>query len=125
MPFALTWKLGWLPTLALAMGSVGVTLTAVGVQSPVRALLALLFLVTGPGAAAVGWLRGMDRLAQLAVALATSITVDCLVAEAMLLAGAWSPTAGVLAVAAVTSGLVMVQCVQRDAGAAARESHRE
>ncbi|GII78445.1 hypothetical protein Sru01_34270 [Sphaerisporangium rufum] len=96
--------LGWVLALACAAGAV---IALADVQTPARVILTPLFLLVVPGAAVAGMLRDRDPLAALTVAAAASLTLNVLLAEAMLLFGAWSPRAGVATVA-VLGGFMWV-----------------
>ena len=65
----------------------------------------LLFLALAPALAARTWLGGLGRTAQVVIAGTAAIVVNFGVAETMVVAGAWSPRAGVAAVA-LLSGLI-------------------
>jgi uncharacterized membrane protein len=95
--------------IAVAAGAIGLGLGAAGVRSPLRTALVLLFLFVVPTAAVSGLLRGFDRFARLIIAFATSIAILTLTAIIMLMAGVWSPTGGLVAVAAITAACVAVQ----------------
>lgn len=95
--------------VAVAAGAAGLGLEAAGVRSPLRAALVLLFLVVAPTAAIVGLLRGFDLFTRLIVAFAATIVILALIAIIMLLAGVWSPTGGLLAVAGITVACLAVQ----------------
>jgi len=95
--------------VAIAAGAIGLGLAGAGVRSPVRTALVLLFLVVAPTAAVAGLLRGFDHFARLIIAFATTIVILALTALIMLIAGVWSPTGGLLAVAGITAACAAVQ----------------
>ena len=84
-------------------GSAGVLLALAGVNSPARGPLVLLFLLAAPGLAVASLLRRLDPWARSAVAVTAAMAVNVLVAETMLAAGAWSPSAGLLTIAAISA----------------------
>jgi hypothetical protein len=88
----------WLWPAIIGLSAVAVGLaTLAGVQGPVRAGLALWFLLICPGLALVRLLRLDDTVFELTLGVALSLALDTLVAGGLLYAGAWSP-AGALAV---------------------------
>lgn len=84
-------------------GSAGALLALTGINSAARGPLALLFLLAAPGLAVASLLRRLDLGARIAVAVTAAIAMNVLVAETMLAAGAWSPSAGLLAIAAIST----------------------
>ncbi len=95
--------------VAVAAGAIGLGLGVAGVRSPLRTALVLLFLVVAPTAAVAGLLRGFDYFARLIIAFATTIVILAVTAIIMLMAGVWSPTGGLLAVAGITAVCAAVQ----------------
>ena len=83
--------------------SAGALLALAGINSAARGPLVLLFLLAAPGLAVASLLRRLDPWAAIAVAVTAAITVNVLVAETMLAAGAWSPSGGLLAIAAISA----------------------
>jgi len=65
--------------------------------STIRLLVAILFLLISPGMALVPLLQLSDRMNELMLGIALSLTMDALLAAAALYAGMWNP-GGVLAV---------------------------
>lgn len=94
---------------ALAAGAAGLGLEAAGERSPLRAVLVLLFLAVAPTAAAAGLLRGFDPLPRLILASSVTVTILTVTGIVMLLAGVWSPTGGLAAVAAITAAGLAAQ----------------
>lgn len=94
---------------AVAAGATGLALEAAGVRSALRAVLVLLFLLVAPTAAVAGLLRGFDHFARLIIAFAATIAILALTAIVMLLAGAWSPAGGLLAVAGMSAACLAIQ----------------
>lgn len=115
----------WLVGVLVGAGAVGAALTLAGIESPAGPPLTLLFLVLAPGAAVTGLLRGLDLAARLALTLAGSIAIDALVAEAMLVAGLWSPRGGLAAITVITGIGLALQTVRAWRGTAAKEEHAD
>jgi hypothetical protein len=61
--------------------------------STFRLLVALLFLLTGPGMSLIPFLHLSDWMNELMLGIALSLTLDTLFAAAALYAGAWDPAA--------------------------------
>jgi len=95
----------WLIMGSLAAGAVGAALAIAGAGPPLRLPLLLLFLALAPALAVGTWLSGFDRAAQVVIAGTAAIVVNFGVAETMIIAGVWSPRAGVAAIA-LLSGLI-------------------
>jgi CHASE2 domain-containing sensor protein len=87
----------------LVAGSAGALLALAGINSAARGPLVLIFLLAAPGLAVASLLRRLDPGARTVVAVTAAIAVNVLVAETMLAAGAWSPLAGLLAIAAISA----------------------
>jgi hypothetical protein len=96
---------GYLRGAVLAAGCAGAIFALAGLNVAVRGPLVLLFLVAAPALAIAGWLRGLDRAGRIIVALTSAIVLNALVAETMLAAGAWSPRAGLIAVAGLSAAI--------------------
>jgi mannose/fructose/N-acetylgalactosamine-specific phosphotransferase system component IID len=81
---------GW-PAIII-VSSIGVALAMVGdIEAPVRPLIAFWFLLICPGMAFIRLLHLQEWLTELTLAIALSLTMDTLVAEAMVLNHHWSP----------------------------------
>jgi hypothetical protein len=65
-----------------------------------RAVIVTWFALAGPGGAVVPLLGLSDRMAELMLCLAVSLALDLGVACALVYAGAWSPAAGIVVLAA-------------------------
>lgn len=78
------------------------------VPQPARWVLVGWFLVVCPGMALVRLLRLEERTAEWMLAVAVSLSLDMVVGEAMVYAGMWSPLAGLLLIACVTSLAVAI-----------------
>ena len=94
---------------AVGAGVVGIILDLAGVTSLIRVVLVLVFIAVAPTAAIAGLLRRFDRFARLVIACVTATAVVALIAMAMLTAGLWSPTGGLIAVAAFSAGCWLAQ----------------
>jgi prepilin signal peptidase PulO-like enzyme (type II secretory pathway) len=92
----------WLIGAVLAAGAVGAALAIAGVATPARLPLVLVFLAAAPAFSVAVAFRAMDRLARIVLAGTSAIIINFLVAEVMLMAGAWSPRAGVAAVGLIS-----------------------
>jgi hypothetical protein len=91
-----------LPVAAALVGAAATAALVLGdASTPLRPVVVLAFLVAGPGIGVARLLPGADLTARLVVTLASSLAIVALVAEAMLLLDAWSPTAGLAAVLAL------------------------
>jgi uncharacterized membrane protein len=96
-------------------GSAGAVLALAGINSPARGPLVLLFLLAAPGLAVASLLPRLDRAARIVVAVTAAIAINALVAAAMLATGAWWPTGGLLAIAAISAviGAVGLGAIRR------------
>ncbi len=63
-----------------------------GLDAPVRPWLVMWFLLVCPGMTVVRFLHFDELVIEWTLALATSVSIDALVASAWLYAGNWSPT---------------------------------
>lgn len=84
------------------------TATALGLDFPGRALLALVFLLAVPGVPLVSLLRIPDALLAGSLAGAVSIGVTLLMSTAAVVSGAWSPSAWSAGLAVVHLGITAV-----------------
>jgi hypothetical protein len=87
----------WMAYGAIAAGGAGAALALAGIDTPLRGPLVLLVLAGTPAAVAASWLTSLDIFARIIVASAVAITLNALVAEAMVALGAWSPRTGLVA----------------------------
>ena len=87
----------------IVAASAGALLALAGINSAARGPLVMLFLLTAPGLAVASLLRRLDLGARIVVAVTAAIVINVLVAETMLVAGAWSPSAGLLAIAVISA----------------------
>jgi len=93
----------WLIVGVLAAGAVGAALALAGITAPARVPLVLIFLATAPSLAVASLLGPLDRLAKVVIAGTSAIVINFAVAETMIVAGTWSPAAGVAAVGIVSA----------------------
>lgn len=78
--------------LVIVASAIGAGLAMAGdTGPPVRPVIAFWFLLICPGMAVVRLLRVGERAAEVTLAVALSIAIDTLVAEALVLTGLWSP----------------------------------
>jgi hypothetical protein len=75
--------------------------------SPLRGPLTLLFLLTAPALAIARLLRALDPLGRAITALSGAIVLDVLVAQTLLALHEWSVRGGIVAVAALSSLLLL------------------
>jgi len=106
----------------LAIGAAAFGMLALGWQSPVRVLLALVFLLFGPGFAVIELLDVRDLALRVAVAVGLSLALETVVALALVYAGAYSVEV-TFAIVLAFSALVLAIALGR-AMRAARGSHR-
>ena len=105
-------RAAWLWAVAI-VGSAVITvlLTLADLRSPVRVVSALWFLLVCPGMAVVRVLRVRDAVAEWTLAVALSLGLDALVAEAMLYAGVWSPASALLVLTGIGIAGAVLQLV--------------
>ncbi|MZD08695.1 hypothetical protein GTW43_26975 [Streptomyces sp. SID5785] len=82
-------------------------------DSPLRAPLALVFLLGAPGAAFAAALRGLDPWARGLTSAAGAITTVMLVSQGMLATHHWSVDGGVVAVGALSALAFVAQSAVR------------
>ena len=80
-----------------------VTSVVAGFGAPLQPLLVGWFLLVCPGMAFVGLVRPPSPLFALTLSIAVSCALAVVVAQALLFAGAWSPVAGLIILAALTT----------------------
>ena len=101
-------RVPWAAVVAVA-AVVAPALALAGAPAAVRLPVVLVFLLLGPGMAFVPLLGLGDPVAELTVAVGISLAVDLTVALAMHYAGAWSPPATLVVVAALALGGAALQ----------------
>ena len=97
---------------AFGTAGVGAALALADIASPLRAPFTFFFLIAAPGAALAASLGGLDPLSRAVVALAGSVAVDLLVAQAMLMLHLWSIRGGVAVIAALSAALFLLPLVR-------------
>jgi hypothetical protein len=89
--------------LVLLASAAAVAVTTYGwTSSPLRPLVTTWFLLICPGMALVRLLPNRGTLTRLVLAIATSLTLETLLAETMLEASAWSPRAALVVLIGIT-----------------------
>jgi hypothetical protein len=97
----------------MAVGTAGAILALAGVDVPARVPAVLLFLAAAPAIAVASLLPRLDVLGKVVVAGTAAVVVNAAVASVMLLAGVWSPRAGLLIVALVSAVLAASRLLPR------------
>lgn len=84
-------------------------------EGAARTAFTLAFLGFGPGLAIMGILRLDDRVLEIAIALALSLSLETLLATGMTMLHRWDPTGGLVAMGGLTvvAGAVQVVLVRR------------
>jgi hypothetical protein len=102
-PSARVGTFGWPAAMTLSALLVG-ALTFGDVDTAVRPIVTVWFLLVCPGLAVTRLFRLNDPMSEAMLAVALSITLDSLVAGTMLYAGIWSPRVALGILIAVTIG---------------------
>ena len=102
----------WWPVIIMASGIAVVLAMITPIPSPVRTVIAFWFLLVCPGMAFVGLLDIQEPWIRLTLAIALSIAMTAVVAEAMLFFNTWSPLLGVFILVYLSQGGVILQFVQ-------------
>jgi hypothetical protein len=89
------------PTVVAASAFLAAAVVVADASTPLRAAVVAWFAFVIPGGAFVPLLHMRDRLGELMLYVAVSLALDLGTACALLYAGAWSPTGGVLLLAAL------------------------
>jgi hypothetical protein len=97
--------------IAAAALSTGL-LFVVDADARVRAIVAIAFLIIGPGLALVRLLRFGDPLIEMTLAVAVSLALETVIATALLTNGRWSPGAALTIVILVTMAGIILQIAQ-------------
>jgi hypothetical protein len=90
------------PPVVAASAILACAVVLTDAPTAVRAVVVAWFTLVGPGGAVVPLLGLSDRTAELMLCLAVSLSLDLGVACGLLYAGAWSPAAGIVVLAAFT-----------------------
>jgi len=88
------------PALVAGAAILACAVMLAGAPTPIRAVVVACFGLFVPGGAVVPLLGLSDLAAQLTLCLAVSLSLDLAVACALVYAGAWSPPAGIVILAA-------------------------
>lgn len=99
----------WITGGAITAGTAGAVLAFAGIDTPVRLPLVLLFLAAAPAIAVASLLPGLDPFGRVVVAGAAALVINVGVAAAMLVAGSWSPRAGLVIVAVISIMLAAIR----------------
>lgn len=91
------------PAVVAGSGLAALAAVVAEVGAPLQPVLVLWFVLVCPGLAVVGLLRLPSRLFALTLAVALSCALAVVVAQALLLAGAWRPMVGLLILLALTT----------------------
>ncbi|MFJ8309241.1 MULTISPECIES: hypothetical protein [unclassified Streptomyces] len=100
-----------LPVLAgatLAVSAAGAVLAITGLDSPLRAPLALFFLIAAPAEAAAFVLRRLEPLSRAVASISGAVLIDLLTAESMAALHLWSIRSGVTAVGVISLLLFLI-----------------
>ena len=90
----------------LGVCALTVVLIAVGVVTPLRTVLVLVFLTTAPGWSLISYVNVRHVSVTGISAVGLSVSVGIVVAQGMVLAHAWHPEAAVIALAIATAALL-------------------
>ena len=90
-------------TVATVSGLAAVAAVLGEVGAPIQPMLVFWFVLVCPGMAFVGLFRPPSLVFALALSIAVSCALAVVVAQALLFAGAWSPVAGLVILAALTT----------------------
>ncbi|KAA2261706.1 hypothetical protein F0L68_15785 [Solihabitans fulvus] len=96
----------------LVIGMLAAVLATAEVGGPVRLLITLVFLLVGPGWAVAAYLPGASAALTWAAATAVSIALSIVVAQVMLMLGAWHPTRALVLLAAASAPLLVHHLVR-------------
>jgi hypothetical protein len=99
----------WVVGGTITAGTVGAILAFTGAQTPARVPLVLLSLIAMPAVAVAELLPALDPLSKVVVAGSAALVINVAVAAGLLVAGAWSPTTGLVAVLVISAGMAVVR----------------
>ncbi|MFJ8200323.1 hypothetical protein [Streptomyces sp. NPDC096152] len=105
---------------ATAVAGAGALLALTDSASVLRGPLTLFFLLAAPAAAVAAALRGLDPFGRVLASVAGAVVLDMLVAQGMLAVHRWSVRGGVVAVAVLSSLVLLLATVRRSRGRTAR-----
>jgi uncharacterized membrane protein len=101
----------WWPLVIAVSALAAGTLTLIQAVTPLRAAVGFWFLLVCPGMAYVRLLRVKAVFFEWVLAIALSIAIDTIIAQALLVAGNWSSRLALIVVIAVSLIGVAVQMV--------------
>jgi len=107
------------PALPLAIAGAGLLtalLFVLGVDSPVRAVVSVAFLLFGPGLALVRLLRLGQPLTVISLAVAASLGLETVVATTLLATGTWTPGRALAVVVSITVAAVALDITRGGSG---------
>ena len=99
--------------VAVVVAATGALLTIADADSPLRGPFTLFFLLATPGAALGAALRGLEPFGRAVAAIAGAVALNLLVAQGMLATHSWSDRGGIVAVAAISSLVLLLVLVRR------------
>ncbi|MEW2397662.1 hypothetical protein [Streptomyces sp. NPDC046862] len=102
--------------VAVVVATTGAALALAGTGSPLRGPFTLFFLLATPGAALAAALRGLEPFGRAVASTAGAIALNLLVAQGMLATHSWSVRGGIVAVAAISSLVLLLVLVRRVRG---------
>jgi hypothetical protein len=114
-PSGLDWPRAW-PAVIFTSTIAAAVASLLGLAPEVRAPLVLWFAAICPGLSLVRLLRLDDRLIELVLAVALSLSLDGIVAAAFLYSNYWSPPAIMASLMAITVGALALESILSLAG---------
>lgn len=104
------WPQAW-PPIILASTLAAAAVSILGLPPAIRAPVVLWFAAICPGLSIVRLLHLDDRLIELVLAVALSLSLDGIVAAAFLYSGHWSPVAIMASLMAITVGALALESI--------------
>jgi hypothetical protein len=115
LPGSAAWAAVWLVVIVVSTFAATV-LVLTGSDSPVRPAVILFFAITCPGMSLVRILRLEEPLAELVLAVATSIALGGLVGGFLLYYGIWAPESGLMILVGITVAAIAADRVAHRIG---------
>ncbi len=107
-----SWRsIGW-PLIIIFSAVAAMLVIVPNAESPLRPVLVFWFLLVCPGMAVIRLLRFKNGGMELTLAIASSIALDTIVAEAMVLTKHWSPDWGLVLLAVLSVAGAVLQILQ-------------
>ena len=106
---------GWprlAPVIALALAAMAIMVVATDMKAPIRPVAALGFAVLGPGLVVMRFVRMPSIAIEVALAVPVSLTIDALLAGAVLYVGDWSAGLVLVLVSGITAALAVLQLLR-------------